>query len=275
MFKNKRVIAVNALILAALLFGSTFIIVKNLLDSLSPTTVVFLRYLIASILFIFAGGIPKKDYIKPGLLMGFFLWIGYITQTQGLLTTSTINSGIVTGFYIVLTPIFSKFINKTNIEKKNYIASIFGFLGIFLIAINNIDEIFGNLFTLICASGYALHIVMVERYIKGKNISQLMFIQSSVGALLCLPFLEFNEIGKSIDYLYPIMFLGLLVNFCAFYLQLFGQKFINASTASLLFGLEGVFALLIGVFYVQEVLNMANWLGVIIVLCSIYYVIKE
>tara|TARA_B100000579_G_scaffold410504_1_gene400469 strand:- start:254 stop:1081 length:828 start_codon:yes stop_codon:yes gene_type:complete len=275
MFKNKRVVAVNALILAALLFGSTFIIVKNLLDSLSPTTVVFLRYLIASILFLIVGGIPKKEYIKPGLLMGFFLWIGYITQTQGLLTTSTINSGIVTGFYIVLTPLFSKFINKTNIEKKNYIASISGFLGIFLIAINNIDEIFGNLFTLICASGYALHIVMVERYIKGKNISQLMFIQSTIGALLCLPFLEFNEIAKSIDYLYPIMFLGLLVNFCAFYLQLFGQKFINASTASLLFGLEGVFALLIGVFYVQEVLNMVNWLGVIIVLCSIYYVIKE
>ena len=275
MFKNKRVIAVNALILAALLFGSTFIIVKNLLDSLSPTTVVFLRYLIASILFLFVGGIPKKDSIKPGLLMGFFLWIGYITQTQGLLTTSTINSGIVTGFYIVLTPLFSKFINKTNIKKKNYIGSTFGFLGIFLIAINSIDELFGNLFTLICASGYALHIVMVERYIKGKNISQLMFIQSSIGALLCLPFLEFNEIGKSIDYLYPIVFLGLVVNFCAFYLQLFGQKIINASTASLLFGLEGVFALLIGVFYVEEVLNMTNWLGVIIVLCSIYYVIKE
>ena len=107
MFKNKRVVAVNALILAALLFGSTFIIVKNLLDSLSPTTVVFLRYLIASILFLIVGGIPKKEYIKPGLLMGFFLWIGYITQTQGLLTTSTINSGIVTGFYIVLTPLFS------------------------------------------------------------------------------------------------------------------------------------------------------------------------
>ena len=52
MFKNKKLIAVNALVLAALLFGSTFIIVKNLLDDLSPTTVVFLRYLIASILFL-------------------------------------------------------------------------------------------------------------------------------------------------------------------------------------------------------------------------------
>ncbi len=275
MFNNKKVIAINALILAALLFGSTFIIVKNLLNELSPTTVVFLRYLIASILFLGFGGIPSKEYMKPGILMGFFLWIGYITQTQGLLTTSTVNSGIVTGFYIVLTPIFSKFINKTTIERKNYIGSTFGFLGIFLIAINNIDQLFGNLFTLICASGYALHIVMVERYIQGKNISQLMFIQSMVGGLLCIPFLKFNEIGISLDFLYPILFLGLLVNFCAFYLQLFGQKFINASTASLLFGLEGVFALLIGVFYVEEILNIINWLGVFIVLFSIYYVIKE
>jgi drug/metabolite transporter (DMT)-like permease len=275
MFNNKKVIAINALILAALLFGSTFIIVKNLLNDLSPTTVVFLRYLIASILFLGFGGIPSKEYMKPGILMGFFLWIGYITQTQGLLTTSTVNSGIVTGFYIVLTPIFSKFINKTTIERKNYIGSTFGFLGIFLIAINNIDQLFGNIFTLICASGYALHIVMVERYIQGKNISQLMFIQSMVGGLLCIPFLKFNEIGISLDFLYPILFLGLLVNFCAFYLQLFGQKFISASTASLLFGLEGVFALLIGVFYVEEILNIINWLGVFIVLFSIYYVIKE
>ncbi len=275
MFKNKKVIAINALILAALLFGSTFIIVKNLLSDLSPTTVVFLRYLIASILFLFIGGIPSKEYMKPGILMGIFLWVGYVTQTQGLLTTSTVNSGIVTGFYIVLTPIFSKFINKTTIERKNYIGSTFGFLGIFLIAINNIDQLFGNLFTLICASGYALHIVMVERYIQGKNISQLMFIQSTVGGLLCVPFLKFNEIAISLDFLYPILFLGLLVNFCAFYLQLFGQKFINASTASLLFGLEGVFALLIGVFYVEEILNITNWLGVFIVLFSIYYVIKE
>ncbi len=275
MFKNKKVIAVNALILAALLFGSTFIIVKNLLVDLSPTTVVFLRYLIATILFLFSGGIPPKEYFKPGILMGIFLWVGYITQTQGLLTTSTINSGIVTGFYIVLTPIFSKFINKTTVERKNYIGSTFGFLGILLIAINSIDQLFGNLFTIICASGYALHIVMVERYIQGKNISQLMFIQSMVGGLFCIPFLNFNEIGVSLDYLYPILFLGLLVNFCAFYLQLFGQKFINASTASLLFGLEGVFALLIGIFYVEEVLNVTNWIGVIIVLCSIYYVIKE
>ena len=100
--KNKN-IAIIALVTSALLFGSTFAVVKDLISSLSPVNIVFLRYIIASILFLFIGGIPEKKYIFPGLLMGIFLWIGYITQTIGLETTSTINSGVVTGFYIVLT----------------------------------------------------------------------------------------------------------------------------------------------------------------------------
>jgi drug/metabolite transporter (DMT)-like permease len=116
---------------------------------------------------------------------------------------------------------------------------------------------------------------MVERYIKNMSISKLMFIQSLSGAIFCLPFLNFTNLGSASDFIFPILFLGFVVNFCAFYLQLFGQKSINASTASLLFGLEGVFALLIGVFFVGEVLNLINWLGVIVILISIFYVIKE
>lgn len=275
MIKNKKTLAISSLVLSALFFGGTFIVVKNLLDDFSPTNIVFLRYGIASILFLFTGGIPSARTIKPGLLMGVFLWVGYVTQTQGLVTTSTINSGVVTGFYIVLTPIFSKIINKTSISSKSYLFSLTGFLGIFLIASNSYDQLFGNLFTVVCATGYALHIVMVERYIKDQNISQLMFVQSLIGALLCLPFLNFDQFSFKIQYLIPILFLGFVVNFAAFYLQLFGQKIINASTAALLLSLEAIFALIIGILYVGEILNIVNWAGVILVLMSIFLVIKE
>ena len=267
--------AIIALVTSALLFGSTFAVVKDLISDLTPVNIVFLRYLLAAILFLITGGIPEKEYLKPGLLMGVFLWIGYITQTIGLETTSTINSGVVTGFYIVLTPIFSKYINKNLIQKKNLIGSIAGFAGILLIALNDLDQLFGNLFTLICATGYALHIVMVEKYVKDLNISKLMFVQSAVGSILCIPFINYENLNISYKFFVPIIFLGFVVNFCAFYLQLFGQKFINASTASLLFGLEGVFALLIGVFFVGEVLNLLNWAGVVLMLIAIFYVVKE
>ena len=275
MIKNKKTLAISSLVLSAIFFGGTFIVVKNLLDDFSPINIVFLRYAVATILFLFSGGIPTKKTVKPGLLMGVFLWVGYVTQTQGLLTTSTINSGVVTGFYIVLTPIFSKIINNTSLSGKSYLFSLTGFLGIFLIASNSYDQLFGNLFTLICATGYALHIVMVERYIKNQNISQLMFVQSLIGTLLCVPFLNLEQFSFKIQYVMPILFLGFVVNFTAFYLQLYGQKIINASTAALLLSLEAIFALIIGILYVGEVLNITNWAGVFLVLLSIFLVIKE
>ena len=64
MFKNKKVLAINALIIAALLFGCTFLVVKDLLDSMNASNIVFWRYLVASILFFLAGGIPDKETIK-------------------------------------------------------------------------------------------------------------------------------------------------------------------------------------------------------------------
>jgi drug/metabolite transporter (DMT)-like permease len=270
--KNKSLIA---LFFSALFFGSTFLIVKNLLVSFSPTFIVFMRYVIASIFFLIIGGIPNTRSLRPGILMGIFLWLGYITQTQGLLTTSTINSGVVTGFYVVLTPFFSKFINKTELHKKNYIYSFLGFLGIVLISITDISQIFGNIFTIICAFSYAMHIVLVERYIEDLNISQLMFVQSFIGSLLCIPFIELNQLSNFDEYWLPIVFLGLVVNVCAFYLQLYGQKVIKASTSALILSLEAIFALFIGILLAGEVLNFLSWCGVLFVLISIFLVIKE
>ena len=270
--KNKALIA---LFVSALFFGSTFLIVKNLLNIFSPTFVVFLRYIIASFFFAVIGGIPQKRIWKPGVMMGVFLWLGYITQTQGLLTTSTINSGVVTGFYVVLTPFLSKFINKTYLEAKNYIYSLLGFTGIALISINDFSQVFGNLFTLICAGAYAMHIVLVERYVKNQNISQLMFVQSLTGAILCLPLITFSEFEFLYGNIIPIIFLGLVVNVGAFYFQLYGQKIIKASTSALILSMEAIFALLIGILVANEYLNILNWFGVLMVLISIFLVVKE
>ena len=270
--KNKALIA---LFVSALFFGSTFLIVKNLLNIFSPTFVVFLRYIIAAFFFAVIGGIPEKKIWKPGVMMGVFLWLGYITQTQGLLTTSTINSGVVTGFYVVLTPFLSKFINKTYLEAKNYIYSLLGFTGIALISINDFSQVFGNLFTLICAGAYAMHIVLVERYVKNQNISQLMFVQSLTGAILCLPLITFSEFEFLYGNIIPIIFLGLVVNVGAFYFQLYGQKIIKASTSALILSMEAIFALLIGILVANEYLNILNWFGVLMVLISIFLVVKE
>ena len=270
--QNKALLALFA---SAMLFGSTFLVVKNLLDDLSPMFVVFCRFLIASIFFLIIGGIPNKNSIKPGLVMGFFLWLGYYTQTEGLVTSSTINSGVVTGFYVVLTPLLSKLINRTDLQTKNYVFSYLGFTGILLISSTSIDQMFGNLFTFVCAMSYAIHIVLVEKEVNNFNISNLMFVQSLFGASLCMPYISIIESTPIVHNIVPIVFLGLVVNVGAFYLQLFGQKFVKASTSSLILSLEAIFAILIGISLASEVLNLINWIGVAIVLLSIFGAVRE
>jgi drug/metabolite transporter (DMT)-like permease len=120
-----------------------------------------------------------------------------------------------------------------------------------------------------------MHIVLVERYIDGLNISQLMFVQSFTGAVLCIPFTELNQINNFNEYWLPILFLGLVVNVSAFYLQLYGQRIIKASTSALILSLEAIFALFIGILLAGETLNLLSWGGVLLVLISIFLVIKE
>ena len=275
MFKNKKVVSIYALILSALLFGCTFLVVKDLLRTMNASNIVFWRYFVASLLFLLAGGLPTKDTIKDATPLGLFLWLGYILQTQGLVTTSTINSGVITGFYIVLTPLFSRLILKKEILRRTFFACILGFAGIILLSYSDGPFVIGNIITLACAASYALHIVFVQRNLKNNNIFQLMFVQSVIGFFLSIPFLDFEITNLNIDQIKYLVFLGGVVNFGAFYLQLFGQRIVEASNAALILSLEAVFATFLGIIYVGEILQTINWVGIVFTFISIYIVITE
>ena len=275
MFKNKKVVSIYALILSALLFGCTFLVVKDLLRTMNASNIVFWRYLVASLLFLLAGGLPTKDTIKDAIPLGLFLWLGYILQTQGLVTTSTINSGVITGFYIVLTPLFSRLILKKEILRRTFFACILGFAGIILLSYSDGPFVIGNIITLACAASYALHIVFIQRNLKNNNIFQLMFVQSVIGFFLSIPFLDFEITNLNIDQIKYLVFLGGVVNFGAFYLQLFGQRIVEASNAALILSLEAVFATFLGIIYVGEILQTINWVGIVFTFISIYIVITE
>ena len=275
MFKNKKVVSIYALILSALLFGCTFLVVKDLLRTMNASNIVFWRYLVASLLFLLAGGFPDKDTIKDAAPLGLFLWLGYILQTQGLVTTSTINSGVIAGFYIVLTPIFSRLFLKKEILRRTIFACFLGFAGIILLSYSDGPFVIGNLITLACAASYALHIVFVQKNLKNNNIFQLMFVQSAIGLFLSIPFLNFDLTNLNINQIKYLVFLGGVVNFGAFYLQLFGQRIVEASSAALILSLEAVFATFFGIIYVGEILETINWVGILFTFISIYIVITE
>jgi len=209
------------------------------------------RFLLATI---FAGGfciIAKKALFKNvvhGLLLGFLSWLLYVSQTIGLSFTTASNSGFITGLFVVFVPIFSLIVFRKAPSLIDVIATCFSLLGLWILTGGLMDINLGDLLTIIAAVTYAIHILLVDKYIReGDNAFVLSFQQFlvtgtmslSYGAVFGLPFFvnEIETVGV-------ILFLALLPTFSAFLIQNLAQKFVKPVRVSLILAFEPVFAAL-------------------------------
>ena len=100
-------VAYLALAFAALLFGSTFVVVKEAVTDLPPLGFVGWRFLLGAAAMLLLG-IPRGRALwRDGLVAGLLLFAGYATQTVGLAHTTASNSGLITGLYVVFTPLLA------------------------------------------------------------------------------------------------------------------------------------------------------------------------
>ena len=90
--KNLSHIASCALFAAAFIWGTSFVIMKDVSDRLPPSLLLAIRFTIACLLL---GALSwkrfckmNKSYLMPGLLIGSLLFAAYLVQTYGLIGTT-------------------------------------------------------------------------------------------------------------------------------------------------------------------------------------------
>ncbi|MCX8010153.1 MAG: DMT family transporter, partial [Ignavibacteria bacterium] len=104
------------LFVVTLLWAGTFSIIKPALEFISPMIFVFIRFFLAGIvlLLIFRAklfSITKQSLIG-GFWLGIFLFAGFVVQTIGLKYTTATKSALITGTFVVWTPILSTLIER-------------------------------------------------------------------------------------------------------------------------------------------------------------------
>ncbi|MEJ9278510.1 DMT family transporter, partial [Bacillus thuringiensis] len=112
---KKDWIAPLALLFVSFIWGATFVVVQNAMSFVGPFTFNGIRFLFAGIILLFVQMIFSKNTSKQdikqsslaGLIVGFFLCVGYVLQTFGLLYTTSSKAGFLTGLSIVMVPILS------------------------------------------------------------------------------------------------------------------------------------------------------------------------
>jgi EamA-like transporter family. len=263
-----------SLIFIAFIWGSTFPIIKETLLFVDPLSFLFLRFLIASIIILPLIIRRINRYLAIyGSIVGITLFFGYLTQTVGLEYTTPSMSGLITGLYVILTPILSIFFLKRKMVKTEIILATTAFLGVALMSLSSSSgELIGNILTLFCAISYALQIVLTEKYLKDGDALQFTFYQLLMVAILSLVFhpqVIFSFTKMEIPYvMFSVLFNAVLGSALAIFVMSVAIKNTNSYISALILISEPLFAVLISTLVFRYPINVQTIVGGSLILVS-------
>ncbi|MFZ5966626.1 MAG: DMT family transporter [Bacillota bacterium] len=270
---NKQQKADLALLGVTLAWGVSFILTKNSLASLSTFNFLGVRFLIAALtsaVFFYKRMLKlDKDTLKYGIIIGMIMFSGYATQTLGLNYTTASKSGFITGFSVVIVPIFSAIVLKKAPKPSSVLGVVFAIIGLGLLTLDsNLTLNIGDLYTLIGAFCFAFHIITVGKYAVQVDAINLAILQIGVVGILSMTvsFLFENPIIPSgTNVWFSILFLSFVCTSGAFIIQNAAQKYTTATHTALIFTGEPVFSAIFAYLLAGEVLNGRGIIGSILI----------
>ncbi|MGB6668387.1 MAG: DMT family transporter [Candidatus Acidiferrum sp.] len=281
---TKRLRADISLAFCSLLWGATFVVVKDSLGYSSVFIFLAARFTLAALLM--AAFRPhvfrtlKSEELIAGAALGFFMFGGYAFQTAGLQYTTPAKSGFVTGSSVVMVPLLLGIFWGRRLTFWVYagvFAAVFGlyFLTVPVEGVSHLNR--GDLLTFIAAGLYAMHIILVGDYTRRHSVAALSVLQVAACAALAWLATGFASasgwqparFGWQGESLAGIAICAVLATAVAFSIQLWAQQFTTSSHAAILFTLEPVFASITSYLLLRERLGNRALFGAAFVLAGI------
>lgn len=267
-----------ALFGTAFIWGTSFVVLKNTLDSMGVFWVLALRFTISALLMAaFAGKKLKqmpKPVVKASILMGLCLGVAYIVQTFGLKYTTPGKNAFLTTTYCVLVPFLSWAIYKKKPQLSHVVAGMLCISGIGFVSLSGADGgiNIGDVLTLICGIFYALQIIIMDRYLAEGDALGVSVIQFAAGAVLCWVFaLIFEKPPTAVpsSAWFSILYLGVMCTGVCFYLQAWGMQYTPATTSAVIMCFEAVFGALTSIIFYHEQITVKLLCGFVLIFFSV------
>lgn len=263
----------------AIIWGSGFIGTKLALDGgLSTVQTLTLRFFIASVMLgiIFYKKIKEnisKESIIAGALLGLFSFVGFTTQTLGLVYTTVSKNAFITAVNVVIVPFIGYILYKRKLDKIGVISSFMALVGIAVLSLEaDLSINFGDFLTFICAIGFAFHIFFTGEFSKKYNSYVLTVTQFVVAFLLSL--ILQTVTGETNFNATPVglmgaLYLGIFSTAIGFLLQTICQSKVDQTRTAIILSTEAVFGTIMSVLIFHEVLTSRMVVGCIIIFVSI------
>jgi drug/metabolite transporter (DMT)-like permease len=275
---RRTTLAALAITLASFLFGSTFVVIKEAVASFPPVSFVAWRFLIGGVVLCLLAFPRGKAIWRDAAICGSLLFSGYALQTVGLVTTGATNSALITGLFVIITPLLAALFRRQAPRVWVVIGAIVAFMGVVLLTTRDgISLQTGDVLTLGAAFSFAGHIVAlavlaprhpVVPFTAGQLLvtSGLAFPMASVVEGLAIP------TGREVP---ALLITAIGVSAGAYLLQIWAQTVIGPSMTGVLLALEPAFGVATAAVVLGERLTPSGWLGAALIIAAIYLVITR
>ena len=257
--KTMKLLAKPMLFAAAIIWGTSFFIMKNALDALPPFYLLAIRFTAGAVLLALIAWkkwqIFTWDHLWRGAVMGAFLFLAYSIQTFGLTLTTPSKNAFLTAVYCVLVPFLSWAVIRVRPDRFNIAAALLCVTGVGFVSLTEELTInAGDLLTLVAAFFYASHIVAVAKVSPGKDITLLTVFQFAfaglyawIGGLLTETFPAQALTDPAV--VLPMAYLCVMATTVALLFQYVGHVWSDPASASVILSLESVFGVLFSVLF--------------------------
>ena len=276
--RRQGLLATAALLAMTACWGSTFFLIKDLLDRVPVLDFLAVRFAIASVaLYLLApralrrlSPTARKNAVVLGLLYG----VAQILQTAGLAHTPASVSGFITGMYVVCTPLLAALILRTRIPVMTWGAVALATAGLAVLTLNGFSVGYGEAITLVAAILYALHIVGLGAWAGAREAMGMTIVQLVVITLVCFVATIPDGIvfpDNAQDWL-SIVYMAVFAGALALAGQTWAQAHLPPTRTAIIMTMEPVFAAFFAVLLGGELVTARMAVGGLMVLTAMLLV---
>lgn len=266
---SKTRLAVLALLGVGFVWGAAFVLMKDAIVLQPYMDFLATRFTVAAIAMILLRPMVSLRFeagdVKYGAIIGVVLAFGYITQTIGLDLTTAATSGFLTGLYVVFTPLIAWLFIRQKVSGKVALGVLFSIvgMGIFSGAATSTEFQVGQIWLVVCAVLYAVHILLLGHYGKTRNSYRFAMLQIAFVALVTWGFalVDGYQPPPNFEVWFAVLFTALLSTVMAFWIQTWAQTLLDPARVALLITSEVIFTALLAIGLGQEPLTLAIVVG--------------
>jgi len=272
--------AIAAMVLATLLWGGTFVAIRDAVAAVPPALLVSTRFIGAGLLFalvlVLRRRLPSRRDLAGGALSGLLMVGGFFLQAVGLRSTSAGSSAFLTCAGTLLAAFWAWLLLRERPGARLTFGIALAMAGSALLSLRGDFRLgTGELITLAGAAMFALQVVAIARFASTTDPVALVCVQSFVAGAVLLPFAPPTADACATlggENLARFAYLLLAGSTLAPLLQVYAQRTLSAGRMGLLFALEPVFALVFAVTLGAERFEARWWLGAGLILAAVVMV---